>query len=202
MHTVAAAECLCSHCSGRTVSGSTGPALSQTLRASKGLQHSTEVHRVTCRHRSASPTATAQTFTGSHVAIAVRHPLRPQTTGPRAPGRPVSMILITVLQPAMAHPLTTPYLGRQCDCCSLVTWEESPPSARECSSQGSCSETAVVHSLLLMEAARILFISVMWQKGDSCGQRAWVCFPAPCLAILRTSVGKGCSSAFCCTYFN
>ena len=28
------------------------------------------------------------------------------------------------------------------------------------------------------------------EKADTCGQRARVCFPAPCLAILRTSVGK------------
>ena len=33
-------------------------------------------------------------------------------------------------------------------------------------------------------------------------QRAWVCFPVPCLAVLRTSVGKWCHSAFCCTCFN
>lgn len=50
------------------------------------------------RHwRQARDSSTAQKFTGSHVAIAVRHPLRPQMTGSRAPRRPVSMILITVL---------------------------------------------------------------------------------------------------------
>ena len=176
---------MCSHCSGRTVSGSTEPALSQTLKASKGLQHSTEVHRVTRCHRSTSPTASTNDWFQSPRKTCIHDSHHGFIASYDPPSdNPVSREAMWLLLPC--------HLGGKP---SLPPWVVLAWQLQQC-------ETAVVHSLLLMEAAQILFISVMWQKWDSCGQRAWVCFPAPCLAILRTSVGKWCSSAFCCTDFN
>ena len=137
---------------------------------------------------------------GSHVAITACHPPPSQMTGSRAPRRPGSAILITGLQPAMTHPRTTwgvgPwYLGKAVwllppppvsdpPVAAAVVWDSSGPQpAPNGSSPGP---------VYLGDVAEM----------DTWGRRAWVCFPVPCLAVLRTHVGEWCHSAFCCTCFN
>ena len=145
--------------------------------------HSTDVHRVTCRHRSASPTASTNDWSQSprETCIHDSHHGFIASYGPPS-DNPVSREAMWLLLPC--HLGGKPSLRPWVLLAGQLQWDGSGPQPAP---TGSSPDP--VHLGDVAERG------LLWPEGLGM-------LPSTMSCYLRTSVGKGCSSAFCCTYFN